>query len=121
MMRFCTLLLIFTLCDISLSALRLQSSGVYLALGGPDVISAILLFFGTTLAYAGDLLLARDFDAGLALIAAGIIFVAKPSFEAFRYLRSHFHPGFETIKRSGHRRSPHLRVVRSDEEKPTIH
>ncbi len=85
------------------------------------MISAILLFFGTTLAYAGYLVFARDSGAGLALFAAGIILIAKPAFEAFRYLRSHFRPGLETIKRSGHRRSPHLRVVRSDEEKPTIH
>ena len=90
-------------------------------MGGRDVISAILLFFGTTLAYAGFLAFARDADAGIALFAAGIILLAKPSLEAFRYFRSHFRPGVETTSRSGKRRSTHLRVVRSDEEKPTIH
>ena len=56
------------------------------------MISAILLFFGTTLAYAGFLVFGRDADAGLALFAAGIILLVKPSLEAFRYFRSRFPP-----------------------------
>ncbi len=89
--------------------------------GGHEVISAILLFFGTTSAYAGFLVFPRDSQAGLALFAVGIILLIKPSLEAFRYLRFHLPPGIATVRRSGQRRPTHLRVVRSDEDKPTIH
>ncbi len=92
------------------------------------MISAILFFFGITLIYTGFLASGRDMATGLIIACVGLILAVKPAMEAARYFRNHFGPVFPTPKRRSSStpgkpkpRKVHLKLVKSEDERPTIH
>jgi hypothetical protein len=89
------------------------------------MISAVLFFFGATLIYTGFLASGRDLVTGLAVAFFGLIVVIKPALEALKYCRTHFraNPRPDEPQRKQERkvRKIHLKVVKSEDDKPTIH
>ena len=90
------------------------------------MISALLLlFFGATLTYTGYLATDRNLTVGLVVALAGLIVILRPALDALRYWRTHFssprRPRGGKPEQRGRPREIHLKVVRSDRDKPTIH
>jgi hypothetical protein len=89
------------------------------------MISAILFFFGATLIYTGFLAANRDLTIGLAAAFIGLVLIAKPALKILMYLRTHFFPGrapgVQEKKQKVRTRKTHLKVVKSEDDKPTIH
>lgn len=89
------------------------------------MISAILFIFGITLIYTGVLASERDLTTGLAVACMGLILIFKPALYAARYCLNHFGGGLNQRGRSVSTkiktREVHLKVVKSKEDKPTIH
>ncbi len=89
------------------------------------MISAVLFFFGATLIYTGFLVSDRDLTTGFSVALIGLILIMKPALGALRYWRTHFAAG---PRRHGAQRGQkdetrkvHLRIVKSEDDKPTIH
>jgi hypothetical protein len=89
------------------------------------MISAVLFFFGATLIYTGFLALDRNLAIGLATAFAGLILLVKPALGAMKYWRTHFgaapRPREPQKEQKGPARKTHLRVVKSEDDHPTIH
>ncbi|SPF43755.1 exported hypothetical protein [Syntrophobacter sp. SbD1] len=89
------------------------------------MISAVLFFFGLTLAYTGFLVSGRDLTTGLVIACVGLIVIIKPALHAARYYRSHFggvpKPHGRSTSQRIKTRKVHLKVVKSGDDKPTIH
>ncbi len=89
------------------------------------MLSAALLFFGITLIYTGFLASGRDPVTGLAAAFTGLILIIKPALYALRYCKTHFGGG---LRPHGAKTAPkvktrkvHLKIVKSEDDKPTIH
>ena len=95
------------------------------------MISALLLFFGATLTYTGYLALERNLATGFAVAVVGLILMIKPALDALRYWKTRSGPPLRPREgkperrgkpeQKGRPRELHLRIVKSDEDKPTIH
>jgi hypothetical protein len=89
------------------------------------MISAVLLFFGITLIYTGFLASGRDPITGLAVALTGLILIIKPALEAVRYCQTNFgggpRPQGNKTERKVKTRKVHLKIVKSEDDKPTIH
>ncbi len=89
------------------------------------MISAVLLFFGATLLYTGFLVSARDLTSGLAVAFMGLILLIKPALLGLNYYRFHFggRPAFGASEKGQKkdRKVVHLKIVKSGDDKPTIH
>ena len=89
------------------------------------MLSAVLLFFGITFVYTGLLVSDRDVAAALSIAAIGLVLLIKPALEVLKYFRAnHTAPPRPRRPRSEPRKKPkivHLKVVKSEDEKPTIH
>ncbi|MGC9966189.1 MAG: hypothetical protein ABSE08_12355 [Syntrophobacteraceae bacterium] len=89
--------------------------------------SAVLLFFGATLIYTGFLALDRDLTIGLAAALVGLVLLVKPALDALRYWKTHFSAGQRPRPRGPKKeqkdqtKRTHLRVVKSEDDRPTIH
>jgi hypothetical protein len=89
------------------------------------MVSAVSFFFGITLIYTGYLVSARDLTTGIAITFLGLILIVKPTLDAAKYYRSHFGGG-PPLRRPNDRqkvkpRKLFLKVVKSEDDKPTIH
>ena len=89
------------------------------------MISAALLFLGITLIYTGFLASGRDPITGLAAAFTGLILIIKPALDAVRYCKTKFGGG---PRPHGTKTAPkvktrkvHLKIVKSEDDKPTIH
>ena len=91
------------------------------------MISAVLFFLGITLIYTGYLTSGpgNDPSTGLVIACIGFVLIVRPALEAAKYCSKHF--GGEPLP---HRprtlqklktRKVHLKVVKSEDDKPTIH
>jgi hypothetical protein len=89
------------------------------------MISAALFFFGTTLIYTGFLASGRDPITGLAAALAGLVLIVKPALDALRYCRTNFgdaqRPHGTKIEQKVKPRKVHLKIVKSEDDRPTIH
>ena len=89
------------------------------------MISAVLFFFGATLIYTGFLVSGRDLSAGLATTFIGFVLVIKPALDTLKYFRTYFgagpRPDRPQRRQEGRPRKIHLKVVKSEDDKPTIH
>jgi hypothetical protein len=89
------------------------------------MISATLFFFGITLIYTGFLASGRDLTTGLAVAFIGLVFVIKPALDALSYCRSHFGGGVRPRENKAPQkvktRKVHLKIIKSEDDKPTIH
>jgi hypothetical protein len=89
------------------------------------MISAALFLFGTTLIYTGFLASGRNLTTGLAVAFTGLIFIIKPALEAVRYCQANFgggpRPQGNKTEREVKTRKVHLKIVKSEDDKPTIH
>ncbi len=89
------------------------------------MISAVLFFFGITLIYTGFLVSGRDLTTGLAVACMGLILVIKPALDAVSYWRAHFdggpRPHGRRVAQKVKTRKVHLKVIKSEDDKPTIH
>jgi hypothetical protein len=89
------------------------------------MIFAALFFFGTTLIYTGILVSGRDLTTGLALAFTGLILIIKPALYAARYCQTHFgsgpRPQGNKSEQKVKKRKVHLKIVKSEDDKPTIH
>jgi len=91
------------------------------------MISAVLLFFGATLIYTGYLMCVpgRQPITGLAIACIGLALIVKPALDAAKHYRTSVTGGplhrrlrvSEKLKT----RKTHLKVVKSKDNKPTIH
>jgi hypothetical protein len=90
-----------------------------------SMLSAALSLFGITLIYTGFLASGRDPITGLATAFAGLILIIKPSLDALRYCKTNFGGGpqphgTKTVPKVK-KRKVHLKIVKSEDDKPTIH
>ena len=89
------------------------------------MISALSFFFGITLAYTGFLVLGRDLTVGIILGCAGLILIINPALRALRYCRTHFGSGQPQrgprFSRKIKPKKVYLKIVKSEDDKPTIH
>jgi len=89
------------------------------------MISAALFFFGITLIYTGFLASGRDVTAGLAVASVGLILVIRPALDAVSYCRSHFgggpRPREDKAPQKAKTRKVHLKIIKSEDDRPTIH
>ncbi len=95
------------------------------------MLSAALLFFGITLIYTGFLASEHDPVTALAAALTGLILIIKPTFDAVRYCKTEFggRPRPQETEPSQKLKTPprvkpkkvHLKIVKSEDDKPTIH
>jgi glutamine amidotransferase PdxT len=89
------------------------------------MISAILTFFGITLLYTGFLASADHAKTAIAATCAGLVLLAKPALGAVRLLRTHLGARMSSRRRTAHgKKAPqkvYLKIVKSEDERPTIH
>jgi len=89
------------------------------------MLSAALLFFGITLIYTGFLTSEHDPVAALAAALTGLILIIKPALYAVRYCRTNFggspRPQVRKIERKAKTRKVHLKIVKPEDDRPTIH
>ncbi|MFZ0929643.1 MAG: hypothetical protein WAN11_13645 [Syntrophobacteraceae bacterium] len=90
------------------------------------MISSALFFFGITLIYTGWLALGRDPSMGLAVALTGLILIIKPALQAVRYCRTNLgggpRPQGNKIERKAKTtRKVHLKIVKPEDDRPTIH
>lgn len=91
------------------------------------MISAVLFFFGTTLIYTGYLTSGpgRDPMAGLAIACIGLVLIVKPALDTAKYYRTYFggspRPRRPSILQKLRTRKVYLKVMKSEDDKPTIH
>lgn len=87
--------------------------------------SAVLFFFGATLIYTGFLASGRDLITGFAVAFIGLILIIKPALYAVRYCRTNFgggpRPHGSKIERKIKTRKVHVKIVKSEDDRPTIH
>ena len=89
------------------------------------MISTILALLGVTLIYTGFLASAGHMTSGITATCAGLLFLAKPALQAAKLFRTHFGAPPPSTPRTGSRKRGsqrvYLKIVRSEDEKPTIH
>lgn len=89
------------------------------------MLSAFLFFLGITLIYTGFLASARDLITGIAVSCLGLVLIVKPVLDALRYFRTGFgggpHPHRDKILQNLKVKKVHLKIVKSEDDKPTIH
>ena len=89
------------------------------------MISVAFFVFAITLIYTGFLVSGRDLITGIAAAAMGLVLIIKPALDAVLYCMSHFgggpQPNGSKIARKVKTRKVHLKVVKSEDDKPTIH
>ena len=87
--------------------------------------SLILFFFGITLIYTGFLASGRDMTTGLVVACIGQILVIKPALDAVSYYRSYSEGGQRPQERKPGQKvktkKVHLKIIKSDDDRPTIH
>lgn len=93
-----------------------------------SLLSITSLFFGLTLIYTGFLLAsANHMAAGIGASFAGLLLCLRPILDAARFLRGHSMGGASprTLPRNATRRARpkkvYLKIVKSEDDKPTIH
>jgi hypothetical protein len=92
-----------------------------------EMISALLLFFGVSLIYTGYLVSVQgqQLPAGLAIACIGVVLAVKPILYALRYYKVNFGGGpgrhIPGASRKHRTRKEHLKVVKSEDDNPTIH
>ncbi len=88
------------------------------------MISTILSFFGITLLYTGLLASNRHMTTAILVICAGLLLLTKPAMAALKLFRANY-PGVFGAHSPGRRKNPsktvYLKIVKSEDEKPTIH
>lgn len=94
-------------------------------LGRTLMISSALFFFGITLIYTGLLALGQHPATGLAVAFIGLILIVKPVLHAVSYCRTNFggspRPQVRKIERKAKTRKVHLKIVKPEDDRPTIH
>ncbi|MDR3555462.1 MAG: hypothetical protein P4L55_11955 [Syntrophobacteraceae bacterium] len=89
------------------------------------IFAIILSFFGLTLMYTGFLASAHHMTTGIVATCAGLLLLAKPTLEAVKLFKTQFGGPSSPLPRSGHRKNGektvYLKIVKSEDEKPTIH
>ncbi|MDR3566811.1 MAG: hypothetical protein P4L43_02170 [Syntrophobacteraceae bacterium] len=90
------------------------------------MISTILALLGITLIYTGFLASSAHITTGIVATCAGVVFLAKPALEALKLYRKHFGGAPQSGPRGGGSRKRgaqkvYLKIVKSEDEKPTIH
>lgn len=89
------------------------------------MISAILTFFGITLLYTGFLASADHTKTAIAATCGGLVLLARPVLEAIKLLRAHLGNHIPPSQRSARgKKAPqkvYLKIVKSEEKRPTIH
>ena len=89
------------------------------------MLSAALLFFGITLIYTGFLTSEHDPVAALAAALTGLILIIKPALDALRYCKTEFggrpRPQPTKTPPKVKTRKVHLKIVKSEDDRPTIH
>lgn len=89
------------------------------------MISAVSFFFGITLVYTGFLASGRELTTGLAIIFIGLILIIKPTLEAAKYYRTHLGGGLAPhgpkVLRKVKPKKIYLKIVKSEDDRPTIH
>ena len=89
------------------------------------MISTILALLGITLIYTGFLASAHHVTTWIVATCVGLLFLAKPALEAAKILRTQFggasHPGRRGGSRKPGPKKVYLKIVKSEDEKPTIH
>jgi len=89
------------------------------------MISLVLLFLGATFTYTGFLASGRDPITGLTVALTGLILIIKPALEAVRYCQTNFgggpRPQGTKTERKVKTKKVHLKIVKSEDDKPTIH
>ncbi len=89
------------------------------------MISTILAFLGITLIYTGFLASAAHMTTAIVVSCAGLLLIAKPGLEAARLFSTRFgaasHPGPRGGSRKQGAKKVYLKIVKSEDDKPTIH
>lgn len=89
------------------------------------MISAILCFFGITLIYTGFLVSGRDLTTGIAVAGAGFILLIKPALAAAKHYGTLFgggsRPHGPKTAQKARTRKVYIKIVKSEDDKPTIH
>ena len=91
------------------------------------MVSAVLFFFGSTLVYTGYLTSGegRSPVAGFAIVCVGLALLVKPALDLAKYYSIHFGGGARPhrpgIPQKLRTRKVHLKVMKSEDDKPTIH
>lgn len=91
------------------------------------MISAIILsFFGLTFVYTGFLASAHHMTTGIVATCAGLLLLAKPTLGAVKLFKTQLGgPSSSPLPRGGPRKNGkktvYLKIVKSEDEKPTIH
>lgn len=90
------------------------------------MISAIILsFFGLTFVYTGFLASAHHMTTGIVATCAGLLLLAKPTLGAVKLFKTQLGGPTSSLPRSAHRKNDkktvYLKIVKSEDEKPTIH
>ena len=89
------------------------------------MISPVLFFFGITFIYTGFLASGRDMTTGLVVACIGLILVIKPALDALSYYRNHFESGQRSQEPKPAQKlktkKVHLKIIKSDDDRPTIH
>jgi hypothetical protein len=89
------------------------------------MISTILALLGITVLYTGFLASPNHMTTGIVATCAGLLLLAKPALEAAKLLRTQYGGGSHHNPRGGSRkRGPqkvYMKIVKSEDEKPTIH
>lgn len=75
--------------------------------------------------YTGWLVLGRNPVMGLAVAFTGLILIIKPALHAARYCRTNLgggpRPQGNKIERKAKTRKVHLKIVKPEDDRPTIH
>ena len=89
------------------------------------MVSLVLFFFGITFVYTGFLASGRDVTTGLVVAFIGLILIIKPALDAASHYRSHFGGGQRPQERKPGQKvktkQVHLKIIKSDDDRPTIH
>ena len=93
------------------------------------MISTILAFWGLILIYTGFLASAAHVTTAIIATCTGLVLLAKPALEAARLFRTQFGGASLPGPRGGFRKQGtkqgtkqvYLKIVKSEDEKPTIH
>ena len=90
-----------------------------------QMITVLLGFFGATFIYTGYLASGRDLSTGLVVGFIGLILMVKPALHVWRYVRINLDTAPRPdMRKHGQEKKPkkiHLKVVKAEDEKPTIH
>lgn len=91
-----------------------------------SLIAIISAFLGITVIYTGFLVAANHMATGVVLSCAGILVLVKPALEAARLLGAQSSSASQShtprpTTRKNKTKKVYLKIVKSEDDKPTIH